>query len=290
MGCGRVGASLARALEHNGDQVSVIDLHHEAFRRLGPEFQGRTIVGAGYDRDVLIKAGIKQADGFAALSSGDNSNIIAARVVREEFGVANVVARIYDPARAALYQQLGIPTIAPVRWAAAQAMSHLRPDATPDWKDLAIPVWPSERQASARPEGSPMRIAIVGAGNVGRSIARELIENGHDVLLIEHDSRAVQSESVPEAEWLLADGCELDALDEADLGSCDVSVAATGDDNVNLVHALLAKTEFGVPRTVARINYPNNEWLFTDKWGVDVAVSTPRIMTALVEEALVATS
>jgi len=131
-----------------------------------------------------------------------------------------------------------------------------------------------------------MRVAIVGAGNVGRSIARELIGNGHEVLLIEHDPHAIKSDTVPEAEWLLADGCEMTALEEADLATCDVSVAATGDDKVNLVHALLAKTEFGVPRTVARINHPNNEWLFNDQWGVDVAVSTPRIMSALIEEAV----
>ncbi|MCL2782564.1 MAG: TrkA family potassium uptake protein [Propionibacteriaceae bacterium] len=131
-----------------------------------------------------------------------------------------------------------------------------------------------------------MRVAIVGAGNVGRSIARELIANGHEVLLIERDPHAIKSDTVPEAEWLLADGCEMASLDEADLATCDVSVAATGDDKANLVHALLAKTEFGVPRTVARVNHPNNEWLFNDQWGVDVAVSTPRIMSALIEEAV----
>jgi len=288
MGCGRVGATLARALERHGETVSVIDLNHEAFRRLGPDFQGRTIVGAGYDRDVLVRAGIKKADGFAALSSGDNSNIIAARVVREEFGLENVVARIYDPARASLYQELGIPTVAPVRWAAAQAMGHLLPIETPEWHELTEPiVRRPTREPAPRQPGDHMRVVIVGAGDVGRSIAHELIDNGHEVLLIEHNSRAVQSEAVPEAEWLLADGCELDALDEADLSSCDVSVAATGDDNVNLVHAMLAKTQYGVPRTVARVNHPNNEWLFTAKWGVDVAVSTPRIMTSLIEEALV---
>jgi trk system potassium uptake protein TrkA len=106
------------------------------------------------------------------------------------------------------------------------------------------------------------------------------------VLLIEHDSRAIKSDTVPAAEWLLADGCEMAALEEADLSAFDVSVAATGDDKVNLVHALLAKTEFSVARTVARVNHPSNEWLFTDQWGVDVAVSTPRIMSALIEEAV----
>jgi trk system potassium uptake protein TrkA len=131
-----------------------------------------------------------------------------------------------------------------------------------------------------------MRVAIVGAGNVGRSIARELLANGHEVLLIERDPHAIKSDTVPEAEWLLADGCEMDSLREADLASCDVSVAATGDDKANLVHALLAKTEFAVPRTVARVNHPGNEWLFDEEWGVDFAVSTPRIMSALIEEAV----
>ncbi len=131
-----------------------------------------------------------------------------------------------------------------------------------------------------------MRVAIAGAGNVGRSIARELIANGHQVLLIDRDPRAIKSESVPGAEWFQADACELQTLEDAELENCDVSIAATGDDKANLVHSLLAKTEFGVPRTVGRVNHPGNEWMFDDVWGVDVAVSTPRIMSALVEEAV----
>ena len=131
-----------------------------------------------------------------------------------------------------------------------------------------------------------MRVTIAGAGNVGRSIAKELIANGHSVLLIDRAPDAIKPASVPEAEWLLADACELASLAEARLDTSDVSIAATGDDKVNLVHSLLAKTEFGVPRTVARVNHPNNEWLFDNMWGVDVAVSTPRLMCALVEEAV----
>ena len=131
-----------------------------------------------------------------------------------------------------------------------------------------------------------MRVAIAGAGAVGRSVARELIGNGHRVLLIDRDPGALKPERVPDAEWLLADSCELSSLEEAKLESCDVVIAATGDDKVNLVTSLLAKTEFAVPRTVARVNHPNNEWLFSEAWGVDVNVSTPRIMSALVEEAV----
>jgi len=131
-----------------------------------------------------------------------------------------------------------------------------------------------------------MRIAIAGAGNVGRAIARELLENGHQVLLIDRDPKALKMDSVPTAEWLLADACEITSLDLAKLDGCQVLVAATGDDKVNLVASLLGKTEYGVPRVVARVNHPKNDWMFDSSWGVDVAVSTPRIISALVEEAV----
>jgi trk system potassium uptake protein TrkA len=131
-----------------------------------------------------------------------------------------------------------------------------------------------------------MRIAIAGAGAVGRSVARELVDNGHKVLLIERDTRRYEPHTVSEAEWFLADACELASLEECGLQTCDVVIAATGDDKVNLAAALLAKTEFGVARVVARVNEARNEWLFTDAWGVDVAVSTPRGMVAGVEGAI----
>jgi len=131
-----------------------------------------------------------------------------------------------------------------------------------------------------------MRVAIAGAGNVGRSIATELIENGHHVMLIERDPKMMRAHLVPQAEWVLADACEVSSLEEAGLAGCDVVVAATGDDKANLVVSLLAKTEFAVGRVVARVNRAENEWLFTDQWGVDVSVSKPRLMAALVEEAV----
>jgi trk system potassium uptake protein TrkA len=131
-----------------------------------------------------------------------------------------------------------------------------------------------------------MRVAIAGAGNVGRSIAAELVGNGHQVLLIERESRAMKVSSVPGADWLQADACELDSLVAARVQACDVVVAATGDDKVNLVVSLLAKTEFGVERVVARVNHPKNEWLFNESWGVDVSVSSPRLLAAVVEEAV----
>jgi trk system potassium uptake protein TrkA len=131
-----------------------------------------------------------------------------------------------------------------------------------------------------------MRVAIAGAGAVGRSLASELLDFGHEVLLIDNDPKAIAVEAVPRAEWLLADACEISSLDDAALHRCNVVVAATGDDKVNLVVALLAKTEYGVPRVVARVNDPSNEWLYNESWGVDVAVSTPRLLSALVEEAV----
>ena len=131
-----------------------------------------------------------------------------------------------------------------------------------------------------------MRIAIAGAGKVGRSIAGELVENGHEVLLLDKDPACIRPDTIPEAEWMLADACEIAVLEEAGLQRCQVVIAATGDDKVNLVVSLLAKTEYGVPRVVARVNHPKNEWLFNEAWGVDVAVSTPRMLSALVEEAV----
>jgi trk system potassium uptake protein TrkA len=343
MGCGRVGSSLARNLERAGHSVAIIDQNRAAFRRLGPEFAGDQITGVGFDRSTLRRAGIDRAGAFAAVSSGDNSNIIAARVARETFGVAHVVARIYDPKRAEVYERLGIPTVATVPWTVNRFLSVLLGDKhVEDWRDpsgavslLQVPLhegWIGHKvktleaatearvrprhaadrrdHAAGRRPGAPaghrrhrrcrraghrqradhrgalMRVAIAGAGGVGRSIARELLEHRHNVMLIERDPDRVDPSRVPEAEWLQADAAELASLEEARLQDCDVVISATGDDKVNLVVSLLAKTEFAVRRVVARINHPDNEWLFTEAWGVDVAVSTPRVMVALVEEAV----
>ena len=136
MGCGRVGSTLAVDLEKSGHTVAVIDQNREAFRRLGANFNGRTVAGVGFDRDTLLEAGIEKADAFAAVSNGDNSNILAARVARETFGVKNVVARIYDPGRAEIYQRLGIPKVATVLWTTDQIMRRLTPDGTKsEWRD-----------------------------------------------------------------------------------------------------------------------------------------------------------
>jgi trk system potassium uptake protein TrkA len=171
MGCGRVGATLAHILEDQGHSVAIIDQESESFRRLGSGFKGRRITGVGFDRDILIEAGIEEAAAFAAVSSGDNSNIIAARVARETFGVQNVGARIYDPRRAEVYQRLGIPTVATVRWTAHQMLRRLLPEgAEPLWRDPSGKMvladvgfassWIGEK-ASALEDAAHTRIAFI---------------------------------------------------------------------------------------------------------------------------------
>jgi trk system potassium uptake protein TrkA len=171
MGCGRVGSTLAHILEDRGNSIAVIDRDPEAFRRLGSSFKGDRVTGIGFDRTVLIAAGIERADAFAAVSSGDNSNIIAARVVRETFGVQRVAARIYDPRRAEVYERLGIPTVATVRWTADQMLRKLLPEGgEPLWRDptgkivlaeIAFsPLWIGE-QVKAMEAATMTRIAFI---------------------------------------------------------------------------------------------------------------------------------
>lgn len=158
MGCGRVGSALAQTLEQQGHTVAVVDQDPTAFRRLGAGFGGRRVTGVGFDQDTLREAGIEDAGAFAAVSSGDNSNIIAARVAREMFGVENVAARIYDPKRAEVYQRLGIPTVATVRWTADQMLRRLLPSgAEPLWRDPSGGVQLAEVHTS--PPGSATRSA-----------------------------------------------------------------------------------------------------------------------------------
>jgi trk system potassium uptake protein len=159
MGCGRVGSTLAHILEDRGNTVAVIDRDPEAFRRLRPSFKGDRVTGIGFDRDVLARAGIERADGFAAVSSGDNSNIIAARVARETFGVSQVAARIYDPRRAEVYERLGIPTVATVRWTADQMLRKLLPEsAEPQWRDATGKIILTQVAVSQDWIGEPVKL------------------------------------------------------------------------------------------------------------------------------------
>ncbi len=165
MGCGRVGSRLAGKLDALGRSVTVIDQDPEAFRRLGPNFRGKTIAAIGFDRDALQQAGIEEAGAFAAVSSGDNSNIIAARVARETFGVETVVARIYDPRRAEIYERLGIPTVATVAWTTGQILRRIDPSGViEEWRDSTGTLVLAE--VSFHPEwiGHPASKITIGTG------------------------------------------------------------------------------------------------------------------------------
>jgi trk system potassium uptake protein TrkA len=207
MGCGRVGSTLARTLEKRGHTVSVIDQNADAFRRLSPNFSGRTINGVGFDRDILTEAGTGEAGAFAAVSNGDNSNILAARVARENFGVENVVARIYDPGRAEVYQRLGIPTVATVRWTADQMMRRMLPSGSePEWRDPSGTVRLAEvhvhsgwvgRLALDIEKATGTRIAFLtrlGEGLLPK--ADTVIQEGDlvHVVMLERDAAAIESQ------------------------------------------------------------------------------------------------
>jgi trk system potassium uptake protein TrkA len=192
MGCGRVGSTLARSLEDRNHTVSVIDISPDAFRRLGPSYNGLNVTGYGFDRAVLTEAGIERADAFAAVSSGDNSNIIAARVARETFGIQQVVARIYDPGRAAVYERLGITTVATVKWTADQVLRRLLPaGAEPNYRDPSgtirldqIPVndaWVGQRSVKFQ-EQSSSRIAWIDRLGEGMLPQRETVLQEGDML------------------------------------------------------------------------------------------------------------
>jgi len=172
MGCGRVGSALAFRLLELGHSVSVIDKEESAFNILGPDFKGEKIIGVGFDRDTLIEAGIEKAEAFAAVSSGDNSNIVSARVARETFNVSLVVARIYDPRRAKVYERLGIPTVASVAWTTDQVLRRLLPlGAQEEWRDPSgnvvlaqvhlSPKWVGRSVADIT-EACPVRVALIG--------------------------------------------------------------------------------------------------------------------------------
>jgi trk system potassium uptake protein TrkA len=158
MGCGRVGATLAMSLQSRGHSVAVIDQNADAFRRLDASFEGKKVTGLGFDRDTLRQAGIEDAFAFAAVADGDNSNIVAARVVRETYGVQNVVARIYDPHRAEIYQRLGIPTVATVRWTTDQVLRRLLPmGATDEFRDSSAQIALAEVDVHSDWVGHPLR-------------------------------------------------------------------------------------------------------------------------------------
>jgi trk system potassium uptake protein len=207
MGCGRVGSTLARSLEDRNHTVSVIDSEPDAFRRLGPAFNGDKVTGYGFDQEVLEKAGIRRAEAFAAVSSGDNSNIIAARVARETFGIQQVVARIYDPGRAEVYQRLGITTVATVKWTADQVLRRILPaGAEPDFRDpsgtirvdhMSIPEqWIGQTMVEFQVQ-TGSRIAWIDRLGEGMLPTREtIIQEGDMVHLVIREQSAAKTYSV----------------------------------------------------------------------------------------------
>ena len=291
----------------------------------------------------------RQASAFAAVSSGDNSNIIAARVARESFGVQKVVARIYDSRRAEVYERLGIPTVASVPWTTSKLLKTVLGEGTSEaWRDPSgavalVTVTPNEGWVGHRltdfEAASGARIALVTRFGTGQlPLPSTLIQSGDTLHVLTTDGdlgraatdsrtshrtdtsdegrgrrrrrgRAIdRARAARQRPRRAADrqgpetrssrsgfparlGCSATPVKSTTssrrgLADYEVVVGATGDDKVNLVISLLAKTEFAVRRVVARINHPANEWLFTEAWGVDVAVSTPRVLAALVEEAV----
>jgi trk system potassium uptake protein TrkA len=201
MGCGRVGSTLAHSLEARGHSVAVIDQNADAFRRLGADFAGSTVTGIGFDREVLRQAGIERADAFAAVSSGDNSNIISARLARETFGVARVVARIYDPKRAEVYERLGIPTVATVRWTADRMLRHLVPEGNVEiFRDpsstvsiIEVPVHPDwiGHPLRALEEATGTRTAYLVRFGVGMlPTASTVLQDGDQVFMVVTDELA----------------------------------------------------------------------------------------------------
>ena len=215
MGCGRVGSSLARNLERAGHSVAIIDQNPAAFRRLGPEFAGDQVTGMGFDRATLVRAGIDKAAAFAAVSSGDNSNIISARVARETFGVPHVVARIYDPKRAEVYERLGIPTVKTVPWTVHRLLSTLLGDKhVEDWRDpsgavslVQVPLhegWVG-RKVTSLEAATGARVAFL--TRFGRGIlptGTTMLQDGDQAHLLVTDE--------------IADGVELVATNAPDLG------------------------------------------------------------------------
>ncbi len=210
MGCGRVGSSLARNLERLGHSVSIIDQNPAAFRRLGPDFSGDQVTGVGFERSTLAKAGIDRAGAFAAVSSGDNSNIISARVARETFGVAHVVARIYDPKRAEVYERLGIPTVATVPWTTHRLLSVLLGDKhVEDWRD---------------PSGAvALMQEAVHEGWIGRRVDELERASGARVAFVTRFGKGM----LPTASTVLQDGDQVHVLVTDDVADAVEQIAAT---------------------------------------------------------------
>jgi Trk K+ transport system NAD-binding subunit len=265
IGSGRVGAGLAVALTDLGDTVSVVDKDPRAFERLGERFLGQAVEGIAFDRDVLERAGVARADALVAVTGGDNSNIVAARIARETYKVPRVIARIQDPRRATIYEELGVVTVATVGWTLGKIRDYLEhlplkeeaacgwsaspggaarwsPPPPSRWRRATSSGWPCRatpegaRHPARRGGPAVSRILVAGAGVWGAYIADHLVEQGQEVVVVEQDAAAAkQARSRGGRVVIAGDACEPSVLDRAGLHTVDTVVAATGDDEDNLL-------------------------------------------------------
>jgi len=267
-GYGRVGRYLAHSLEERGHTVAIVDREPAAFEEFDA-LRGRKITGEAFDRETLERAGIAKAGCFCATTSGDNTNFIAARIAHERYGIANVIARIYEPRRAAIYRNVGIETVSAVDWAVGEFLGRI-----PD--EGVVPVAPVPRAAPVvAPSGDavPIGIVIVGGGKAGEFLA-EGLRRSCRVAVVEQRADKIEglSRRMPDVTVIHGDGCEPAVLEAAGVVTATFVAAATGDDEDNLVVSHLVKSIGSKATVVARVNHPANEWLFTPEWGVDVPV------------------
>lgn len=269
-GYGRVGRSLAHEFEARGHTVAIVDRDPASFEEVD-EIRGPKVAGEVFDRETLERAGIAKAGCFCAVTSGDNSNFVSARVARERFGVGIVIARIYEPRRAVIYRDIGISTISSVEWATSQFLSMVPP--VEGFEPAGEPAGRPQASDPAPTEAEPGRILIVGAGKSGAYLA-ERLRRTHAVTLVELREPKIEllRHRMPDVSIVHGDGCEPEVLDRAGASRAAFVAAATGDDEDNLVVCHLVKSVGSPATVVARINHPANEWLFTKDWGVDVPV------------------
>jgi trk system potassium uptake protein TrkA len=262
MGCGRVGAQLASLLSNAGHEISMLDVDGYSFRRLPANFTGTALLGDGTDEDALRKAGIEKADAFIAVTQGDNRNIMASQIAKHIFDVPRVICRIYDPLRQELYSELGIQALSPTTIFAQLLFDELN-------KKLR-----RLHQAGQQ----RMYIIIVGGGKVGYHLARALLNERHEVLVIEKDS-ARSAAIIDElgSICIRGDGCEAMTLASVGTSRADMFIAVTGDDEDNLVSCQVAKHKFKVGRVVARINNPKNETIF-NRLGITDTINSTNII------------
>jgi trk system potassium uptake protein TrkA len=285
-------------LNSEGHEVGIVDMEPAAFRRLGENFGGRAITGAGINADVLKEAGIENADAFLTVTNGDNTNIMAAQIAKTLFRVPRVMARIYDPLRAEIYREVGIETLCITTLGAGIFHDRLLDRAYQSiddyWNlthemhrlyaaDLPTPQQLATKRAS-RKNGHPDYIIIAGGGKVGLNLGRALLRKGDEVLILEKRPPRFHAlhDELGEAVFF-GDACEIRTMVQVGMERADLVVAVTGDDEDNLIICQAAKTWFGVPRAIGRVNNPANEDTF-HKLGIEETISATRLMYQLIEQ------